>query len=438
MKQIIKKKIYQLAKKNINFLIGFSGGLDSTVLLHILHKIKEENKLIKIKAIHINHNININSKLWENHCQNICNKLNINLIIKNIFIKNKNNIENQLREKRYKSFLKLCSHNEIILTAHHKNDQCETILLALKRGSGLTGLSGIKEYYKIKNKIIIRPMLNINNIEILQYAKKNNLKWITDSSNLNIRYDRNFLRIIIIPKLINRWPYFLSTITRSSMLCNKYEKLINNIILKKFKKINLYNKFLNIKQLFCLKKEEFFIIIRKWIKINNQKNISFKITNLIYKLIKKKKNIQICLKKIFIKQHLKKIYIINKFEKLKENIFLWNKKKKKFILPNKLGFLYIEQNHLTKKSIRQPKKNEKILIKFNVKNKIKILGKQTQRIKNIWQFFKILPWERKITPIIFYNKSPIICPNLFITEESKISNKNQFWNIKWKKSKIYI
>ncbi len=419
---IINKKINILSKKYKKFLIAYSGGIDSTTLLYSLkqnNNIKNKN----IRAIHINHNLSKLSKNIEKNCINICKKWKINLIIKNIYIKKKNNIQNKFRKKRYKICIKNLINKEILLTAHHKNDQCETILLSIKRGSGLDGLSGIKKKLKIKKKIIIRPFLNIKKKIIIKYAKKNNLNWINDKSNKNIKFDRNFIRIKILPLIYKKWPFFLNCITRTSLICLKQKKLLEYFIKKKFKKILLYNNSLNIKKISKKKKQQWILILRKWIKINKKKMLSFKNINLLFNnLITKIKKIyfQLIFKEFIIYKYKNLIFLKNK-NKYKNKTIIWKNINKKIKLPNNIGYLSINGNN-KKNKIRKPYKNEIIYIKFNYKGTI-YLNKKI-KIKKIWQKYKIYPWERKNKPIIFYNKKPIICPNFFITKYGKIKNNN--------------
>ncbi len=391
----IEKKIDKLTNKYKNFLLGFSGGIDSSVLLYLLNKFKNKKK-IKIRAIHINHNINKSSKKWENHCIKICKKNNIKIIKKNIKKKEKKNIESKYREKRLKIFFKELKKKEILLTAHHKNDQCETILLALKRGSGITGLIGIKKKYCINKKIIIRPLINIEKKEIIKYAYIKKIKWIYDTSNNNINFDRNFLRINIIPLILKRWPSFISCIYRTSKICFQQEKLLNKLIKKKYKKINFKKNFININLLNNLEKEEFYFLIRKWLKKNKKKMISYKIIKLLRKnLIKNKKKIyyQLFFKEFILNKYKNNIYITKKNIN-NINILKWNIKKKSISLPNKLGKLYINKKKNKKFLIRKPKINEKIYIKFNIKGYI-ILNKKKKKNKKYMTRTKNISMRKK-------------------------------------------
>ncbi len=429
----IKKKITLLIKKYKYFLVGFSGGIDSTVLLHELYT-QSLKKKIYIRAIHINHNINPLSDKWSKHCKKICKKLNIKLITKKIYIKIKKNIECNLRKIRYSIYKKNILNNEIILTAHHKNDQCETFFLALKRGSGPKGLSGIKKKIKInKNNFIYRPLLKISKKKIKKYAKKKKLKWIEDSSNNNIKLERNFLRLSIIKKLTKKWPYFISSVYRSAKICFKQEKLLNKIFKKKIKEKNKHKNSLKLKNIISLNNDEKFIITRIWIKKNKKKMISYKLMkNMWKKIIKYKENnyLQFIFKEFIINKYKNNLYLTKKYQNTSKTSFLWKNIKKKFHLPNKNGYLkIIKSQEKNKNLIRKINKNESIYIKFKIKNKIKIKNQKFKKIKKIWQEKKVFPWLRKHMPIIFYNDKPILCPNIFITEEGEPKKKN--WIIEW-------
>ncbi len=434
----IKKKISQLIKKNKKFLIGFSGGIDSTVLLYELYK-QSLKKKIHIRAIYINHNINTLSTIWSKHCKKICKKLNIKLIIKKINKKFKKNILSSLRKERYKIYKKCLLKKEIILTAHHKNDQCETFFLSLKRGSGPKGLSGIKKKIKLNNKIIIyRPLLKISKKKIKKYALENKLSWIEDDNNKNINLDRNFLRLIIIKKLIKRWPYFLSSVYRSSKICFKQEELLYKFLKKKIKKNITSKNYLNIKNLLKYKKIEKFLITRKWIELNKKQMISYHLINEMWKkidILKKKTYFTLYFKKFLIHKYKNFLYLTKKYKNKITKLLIWKNTDKNFYLPNKNGYLYIKKNKFHKNNknlVRKNNINESIYIKFGIKNKIKIKGKKKQKIKKIWQKNKIFPWKRNIMPIIFYNENPILCPNIFKTENGEPQEKKS-WIIKWKK-----
>lgn len=307
---LIKKYIF-IKKKNI--VIAYSGGVDSTILLFLLMKYREKYPNLFIKAIHINHNINTLSNKWSLHCIKQCKIWNIDLIIKNIYIKkyNKLGLEATARLLRYRYFNKILNNNEILFTGHHIEDLSESFFLALKRGSGPRGLISIKFKRKINNLIVISPMLYWSKKKILYLANKYNLKWIEDPSNDNIYFDRNYLRKNILPYLRNKWYNIDKLIARTSYLCNLQEKCLKLLIKPIYKRI-INNNILFIKKfLFINSKSIKYIIIRFWIiKITKIIPTFINIHN-IYKNIIFNKNINILdFKNFILKKNNNKLFLL--------------------------------------------------------------------------------------------------------------------------------
>lgn len=227
-----KKKIY----------IAFSGGIDSSVLVDILGKNVSEYNL-DITVIHINHNISPNSAIWMKHCKDFCCKLDLKFISEEVnIISSGGGIESAARKARYKIFSKYLKNNEQVLTAHHMNDVTETIFLRLLRGTGIDGLSGLKQSRVLGKGRLIRPFLEVSKKEIEDYAKKNHVNYIFDETNKDNEHDRNFLRNEIFPQLDERWNDFSSRVFKMSKITNdrnnnfvellnyNYGDLINNVI----------------------------------------------------------------------------------------------------------------------------------------------------------------------------------------------------------------
>ena len=233
-----------------NILIAYSGGPDSTALLHLLSTV-DLNEKAKIKAIHINHNLSKHSDCWVQHCIKQCAHLNINLIIESVkIISDGDGIEAASRKARYNIFENLLNDDDQLLLAHHSDDVAETIFMRLLRGSGPDGMEGPKIKRSIGKGVLIRPFLETSKKEILDYLNQNDIEFIEDDSNLSDNFDRNFLRNKIFPLLEERWNNFpkrvnnFSTILSSrndnymNLIHGKYQHLIGNSInLKELKEL---------------------------------------------------------------------------------------------------------------------------------------------------------------------------------------------------------
>jgi tRNA(Ile)-lysidine synthase len=187
------------------FLIAYSGGMDSSVLLDCFFKLSQIIP-IKIRSIHINHGLSEETDLFEDHCEKICKEYGINHITEKLNLKLTSNIEEQCRKERYRKLCENCEDDEAIITAHHEEDQIETFFLRLIRGSGARGLSCMKETSVYDKSLLSRPFLKIPKEEIKKYSENNGVKYIEDISNNDNKYDRNFLRNELIPLLKSRWP----------------------------------------------------------------------------------------------------------------------------------------------------------------------------------------------------------------------------------------
>lgn len=190
-------KQYQLDNKELIYLVGFSGGYDSMCLLHILKIIAPKNKII---ALHLNHKWRgEESDIEELNCKDFCEKIGVEFYSENLST-DIPHTETAARDARYKFFEKCGKiyNSEIIFTAHNKNDNAETLIYRLCKGSGINGLCGILE----NRDKFYRPLLSISRQEIEEYCKTNNLTPNYDSSNENIKYKRNYIRSQIMPKLL--------------------------------------------------------------------------------------------------------------------------------------------------------------------------------------------------------------------------------------------
>ena len=223
---IIERQIKPLLPNK--FCIAFSGGMDSTVLLHVMKNIIDEKS--QIRAIHINHNIVDNSKVWTKTCKSICKNFGIDIEIISLEVTHKGyGLEAAARDERYEKLKEKLYENEYLLTAHHEEDQMETVFLRMARGTGLDGLQGINEKYSFGEGIIFRPMLEVSKTSVMDYAKEHQLKWVEDSSNQDTHFDRNFLRKKIIPQFRERWPSIASSVSMLSQLSAQNIKILNQI-----------------------------------------------------------------------------------------------------------------------------------------------------------------------------------------------------------------
>ena len=275
----------KLISKNIdlskNMFIAYSGGPDSTALLHLLSTV-DLNEKAKVQAIHINHNLSKYSDSWERHCIEQCSKLNINLITESVEIKSDGDgIEAASRKARYKIFENLLNDDDQLLLGHHRDDVAETIFMRLLRGSGPDGMEGPKIKRSIGKGILIRPFLKTSKQEILEYLNQNEVEFIRDDSNLSNDFDRNFLRNRIFPLLEERWNNFPERINNFSSILSSRNHNYMNLIHWKYQ--HLIGNSINLKELKELPDTIISDVLRYSIKKSNIATPSIKIIEEIKK-----------------------------------------------------------------------------------------------------------------------------------------------------------
>ncbi|HLD67922.1 MAG TPA: tRNA lysidine(34) synthetase TilS [Pseudomonas sp.] len=196
--------------------VGFSGGLDSSVLLHLLAGLARQRPLPPLSALHVHHGLQAAADAWPQHCQQVCEALGVPLRVFHVQVDTGASLERAAREARYGAFVEALGEGELLLTAQHRDDQAETLLFRLLRGAGVRGLAGMPSRRPLGRGLLLRPLLDVSRAELEAYARAQGLRWVEDPSNGDTRYARNYLRQRIVPLLTARWPQALASLARSA------------------------------------------------------------------------------------------------------------------------------------------------------------------------------------------------------------------------------
>jgi tRNA(Ile)-lysidine synthase len=198
-------------------LIAYSGGRDSTVLLYALAQCREGLPL-PLRAVHIDHGLQAAAAAWGDHCAEQCQGLGLPLqrLMVDARPRQGESPEAAAREARYAALRELVGEQECVLSAHHRDDQGETLMLQLLRGSGPRGLAAMPGHLPLGRGHLLRPLLGFTRAELAAWALEQGLDWIEDPSNQDQDLDRNFLRHQVLPLLESRWPAVERTLARAA------------------------------------------------------------------------------------------------------------------------------------------------------------------------------------------------------------------------------
>lgn len=212
--------------------VAYSGGLDSSVLLHLLLSRRRDFEII---PWHINHGLVEVAARMEEFCAGQARAYGLELRIDRLDLRGiVSNVEAEARRRRYQLFERHCAAGDCILTAHHADDQAETFLLNALRGSGVAGLRGIAERLQLGEALLLRPLLDRGRAELEAYALEHEIRWFNDPSNRALRYDRNYLRHEVLPLLKQRWPGLPQVLSTSCEIQSQTQELLDEVAAEDF------------------------------------------------------------------------------------------------------------------------------------------------------------------------------------------------------------
>jgi tRNA(Ile)-lysidine synthase len=209
--------------------IALSGGLDSTVLLHLLACLQQHEDLPALSAIHIHHGLQAVADTWPAHCQSLCDGLGVPLHIERVRVDGGASLERAAREARYAALARRLGEGELLLTGQHRDDQAETLLFRLLRGAGVRGLAGMPASRRLGAGWLARPLLGVSRAELEAYARRHGLSWVEDPSNADTGLARNFLRREVLPTLARYWPQTGANLARTAAHMREAEQLLGEL-----------------------------------------------------------------------------------------------------------------------------------------------------------------------------------------------------------------
>jgi tRNA(Ile)-lysidine synthase len=249
------------------YWIGFSGGADSTALLQAMWECREQLP-VPIHAVHFHHGLQDAADAWQEHCNSFCRERDIPFLSEKLEIDSgvRSSPEEEARNCRYRAVARILGDQEMYLTAHHAEDQAETLFLNLMRGSGIEGLAGIPVLRNLEKGWVARPLLDRHRAELERFLETRGLSWLTDPSNEDTAFDRNYLRVDLFPLLEERWPGLVRRLSRTarnaritaSAMAMFIENQSGDLIRDRFK--------MPLRKLLELEPEMQTLIVRQWLR----------------------------------------------------------------------------------------------------------------------------------------------------------------------------
>ncbi len=203
------------------YLLAYSGGVDSTALVLAMHQIQDRLSA-PLLVVHVNHGLHAEANLWAERCQTLCSQLELpfQLVHTQLSDASRKGLEARAREARYAALESISCPGDLLLTGQHADDQGETVLLHLMRGSGVEGLAAIHPLRQWNNGWLGRPLLGVRRRQLKEYVAATDYSWSEDPSNQDLSLRRNYLRHKVLPLLLDSWPQAVLSLNQSASHCN--------------------------------------------------------------------------------------------------------------------------------------------------------------------------------------------------------------------------
>lgn len=411
------KSVLDTLHSNRSILVAFSGGLDSTVLLHKLVRWREQSPGVALRAIHIHHGLSTNADAWVTHCEQVCTQWGVPLeVVKVTLADDGLGIEAHARDARYAAFRAALRPGEVLVTAQHLDDQCETLLLALKRGSGPAGLSAMATESDFAGSKLLRPLLNEKRHDLERWAVMHQLRWIEDESNQDDAYDRNFLRLRVVPLLTQRWPHFASAVARSAALCGEQEQLLDELLAEELTSLMGPQGQLAIEPLLSVSEPRRAALLRRWLAQHQAAMPSRAMLDRLWQevaLAREDANPQLCLGQFEVRRFQQQLWWVPAYDRLAFVPTAWPDITQPLRLPDSH-----ELHLMAGTDIRAPQADEPVSVRFTASGTLHIVGRHGGRkLKKIWQELGVAPWLRETAPLLFYGETLIAAAGYFVTHE---------------------
>ena len=371
--------------------VAFSGGVDSTVLLHALKQAR-----LKPRAVHVNHQLQPGSQAWADHCRVLCEQWEIPFELRTVGLvpDDPAGPEAAARNARYEAIRGLMKAGDLLVTAHHRGDQAETVLLRLLRGTGVSGLAAIPEVSDLPPGRLWRPLLAHSRDALVAYAREHQLKWIEDPHNANPRFARSFLRMQIMPKLHDRWPASEENLARAAANASEARELLRELADADLSSIRMPAG-LSVDGLLQLSDARRHNAVRTWIEAAGfDAPPADALERLDREVLRARPDREPLLGfgSAEVRRFRGVLFLMRRLPIAPDGVELHWRSGKQLLLPEGCGWLQASASPAEPWSVRFPKGGERIKPPK---------ARHTRTLKNLFQEAGVPPWVRERTPLVY-------------------------------------
>lgn len=407
------------------FLLALSGGLDSCVLLHILHRAPPAAAL---RAVHVNHGLRPAAGEWQQFCVRLCAAYGIEIDVLQVDARpaRGQSPEAAARDARYTAIEALMGPGDCLLTAHQRDDQAETLLLQLLRGSGPAGLAAMPELASLGTGWQLRPLLGFDRKTVLEYAKTAGLQWVDDDSNADPRYDRNFLRHEVMPRLYARWPALSQTLARAAMHQAEAVELMQTLAELDLPQVHASLRgTLAVSRLRLLSAPRLHNVLRHWFRLNGALPPSTAVMQQIVGAIGaiEDRSPRVAWDRWQVRRHANDLYLLDRTPPPLAKEYVWRIGEGDFSIPELK--LELRLSELQAAGLRLPAAAEALYIRFrDGGERIRLKGRRhSHSLKKLLQERGVPPWLRSRLPLIYDGRGRLLAvlglqPPLFAADEA--------------------
>jgi tRNA(Ile)-lysidine synthase len=416
--------------------VALSGGLDSCVLLHLLVSLRQHLPW-SLNAIHINHGLQEQAASWQEHCELLCARYQVPLetVHLNLSPGPGESLEAVAREARYRAIAGLMGEGDLVLTAQHLDDQAETLLLQLLRGSGPAGLAAMPMVSQLGSGWMARPLLEISRESLEAYAREHQLEWLDDPSNQELRFDRNFLRHEVMPLLRSRWPAASQTFARAARLSGELLSLAEEEASSDLATVLLSESDdLSIQALKGLSSVRQRNLLRHWIAQQGASTPhSRKLERIESEVVSGRpdSNPQVVWDGWQVRRYRDRLMLSKLAELVTPPSALPWKDKRQLLLPDGLGRLYVEPDRQGISARQWQEADVEVRFRVGGERCLPVGQAHHRSLKKLFQEWGVPPWERSTQPLIYLDGELAAVPERLICQPFAAKSGEEAVSIRW-------